>query len=169
MMRRKGFFLMLLLVMGSLVLASTAMSGMKKSAMSDKEMVEHGRYLVQVAGCNDCHTAGYLLNDGKIPEAQWLEGDSFGWRGPWGTTYAANLRTFINGMSEEQWITVAKALKRRPPMPWFDVNIMKDSDLKAIYQYVKSVGPAGGPAPAYVPPGVEPKMPYALFPSPPKP
>jgi hypothetical protein len=37
-------------------------------------------------------------------------------------------------------------------------------DLRAIYQYVKTLGPAGEPAPAYLPPGVEPKGPVARFP-----
>jgi mono/diheme cytochrome c family protein len=168
-MRGKGVFILFVIAMCVAMLAGTAMSGMKEGAMSDKDVVARGRYLVQVAGCNDCHTSGYLLGEGKIPEAQWLTGDSFGWRGPWGTTYASNLRTFINGMSEEQWLTTAKALRRRPPMPWYNVNMMTDGDLKAIYQYVRSAGPAGKPAPAFVPPGVEPPPPYALFPSPSKP
>ena len=44
------------------------------------------------SGCNDCHTAGYMQKDGQVPETEWLTGDSMGWQGPWGTTYAANLR-----------------------------------------------------------------------------
>jgi len=59
-------------------------------------------------------------------------------------------------------------LRARPPMPWFDVNEMKAEDLRALYQYIRSLGPGGGPAPAYVPPGKEPDTPYALFPSPPE-
>ena len=27
-----------------------------------------------------------------MPEAQWLTGDSLGWRGPWGTTYPECLK-----------------------------------------------------------------------------
>src|SRR5215212_12212744 len=57
--------------------------------------VERGRYLVKVAGCNDCHTAGYAMAGGKVPESQWLMGDHLGWRGPWGTTYAVNLRRYM--------------------------------------------------------------------------
>jgi hypothetical protein len=52
-------------------------------------------------------------------------------------------------------------------MPWFNLNIMKDEDLRAIYQYTRHLGPGGKPAPAYVPPDKEPNPPYALFPSPP--
>ncbi len=135
---------------------------------SHTKQVDYGRYLAMIAGCNDCHTSGYLLSEGKVPEKLWLTGDRFGWRGPWGTTYAANLRTLINAMTEDQWVKTARTLKARPPMPWFDVNIMKKEDLKAFYQFVRSLGAGGEPVPAYLPPDQEPTTPYALFPSPPK-
>lgn len=50
----------------------------------------------------------------------------------------------------------------------FNLNAMKEEDLKAIYQFIRYLGPGGAPAPAYVPPDKEPGTPYALFPSPPK-
>lgn len=134
----------------------------------DMKVVERGRYLLRTSGCNDCHTAGYLLSEGKTPEDRWLTGDTFGWRGPWGTTYATNLRLLLNQLTEEQWIDMAKTLKRRPPMPWFNLNAMTDEDLGAMYQFVRYLGPAGEPAPAYLPPDQEPTGPYATFPAPPK-
>lgn len=134
----------------------------------DMKQVEHGRYLSRIAGCNDCHTPGYLLTEGKVPETLWLTGEKFGWRGLWGTTYASNLRLFITALTEDQWVATARGLKARPPMPWFNLNLMHEKDLKAIYQYVRYLGPAGEAAPAYVPPGQEPNTPYALFPSPSK-
>lgn len=120
-----------------------------------------------IAGCNDCHTDGYLLNEGKVPEKEWLTGSKLGWNGPWGTTYAPNLRLFMKGQSEEQWIKLARTVKLRPPMPWFDLNRMNTRDLKAIYRLVRSLGPAGEPAPAYVPPGQIPQGPHVIFPQPP--
>jgi len=134
----------------------------------DMEQVARGRYLSRIAGCNDCHTEGYLLSEGKVPETGWLTGSSLGWRGPWGTTYAANLRLFVNALTEEQWLAFARELKARPPMPWYALNIMEDADLRALYQLIRHLGPGGQPAPAYLPPGQEPSTPYALFPSPPK-
>jgi mono/diheme cytochrome c family protein len=131
------------------------------------QTLERGKYLVRIAGCNDCHTPGYLLSEGKTPEELWLTGDAFGWRGPWGTTYAPNLRILMQSLSEDQWVALAKGLKARPPMPWFNLNIMKDDDLRAIYQYTRHLGPGGKPAPSYVPPDKEPNPPYALFPTPP--
>ncbi len=138
--------------------------GQSKPASSPTSSIERGRYLVQVSGCNDCHTPGYLVNGGNVPHEQWLIGDRLGWRGPWGTTYASNLRLYMSGMSEDGWVQVAKTLRARPPMPWFNLNAMSDADLRAIYQFVHSLGPAGEPAPGYLPPDQEPPMPYALFP-----
>src|SRR5688572_27076595 len=69
----------------------------------ESSQISRGRYVVKVAGCNDCHTPGYAQSAGRIPESKWLIGDSLGWQGPWGTTYPANLRRFTQGMTERQW------------------------------------------------------------------
>jgi len=59
-------------------------------------------------------------------------------------------------------------LNARPPMPWFNVRDMTSSDHRALYRYIRQLGPAGKPAPAYVPPDQEPKGPAVQFPAPPK-
>ena len=133
----------------------------------DTRMVERGRYLARIGGCNDCRTPGYFMNGGTTPESLWLTGDKLSWRGPWGTIYAANLRLFVRDKSEQQWVDEAKVLKRRPPMPWFNLNAMHEQDLRALYQFIKFIGAPGEPAPAYVPPDQEPPMPYVTFPAPP--
>jgi hypothetical protein len=111
--------------------------------------------------------AGTWMSGGNVPVDKWLSGDQFGWRGAWGTTYGSNLRLFVKDMTEDQWVETARTLKRRPPMPWFNVNAMSEDDLRAIYRFIRSFDDLGQPAPAYVPPGEEPKTPYASFPSPP--
>lgn len=131
-------------------------------------LLKQGRYIAKLGGCNDCHTAGYLMSEGKIPEEQWLLGDQFGWRGPWGTTYATNLRLLVADMTEQQWMAMARVLKTRPPMPWWKMHEMKEEDLKSLYHYIRHLGAAGEPAPAYVPPDQEPPPPYASFPAPPQ-
>jgi hypothetical protein len=68
---------------------------------------------------------------------------SVGWQGPWGTTYALNLRLFVNNLSEEAWTQLAHAMRANPPMPFWTLNAMTKQDLRAIYQYVKSLGPGG--------------------------
>ncbi|MCC7081407.1 MAG: hypothetical protein IT530_12110 [Burkholderiales bacterium] len=133
-----------------------------------KPGVERGRYLVKVSGCNDCHTRDYAPKGGQVPEKAWLTGDPLGWRGPWGTTYPTNLRLYFAELSEDEWVRRAKTLTARPPMPWFNVREMTNEDLRSLYRYVRSLGPAGKPAPAYAPPNREPIGPVVVFPSPPK-
>jgi hypothetical protein len=52
-------------------------------------------------------------------------------------------------------------------MPYFNLREMKDEDVRAIYAYLKHLGPAGEPAPAALPPGEAPPGPYVKFPEPP--
>jgi mono/diheme cytochrome c family protein len=150
-----------------LLLAALAAAPAFAQQKADSQ-VNRGRYLIMIGGCNDCHTANYPASGGKVPEAQWLTGDALGWNGPWGTTYATNLRLYMQDLSEDQWVKKAKALTARPPMPWFNVQAMSERDLRAMYRFVRSLGPAGQPAPAYLPPGQEPKGPAVRFPAPPK-
>jgi mono/diheme cytochrome c family protein len=127
-------------------------------------LVQRGRYIVQTGGCNTCHTALYGMLGGNVPESEWLTGDKVGWRGVWGTTYATNLRIYMQTMSEEQWVQKGRTLTSRPPMPWFAIQAMSDDDLRALYRYVRSLGVAGKPAPSYLMPLVTPRGPYVQFP-----
>jgi hypothetical protein len=130
--------------------------------------VIRGKYLVQTSGCNDCHTEGYAFTAGAVDESRWLTGDRLGWRGPWGTTYASNLRLSVKDLTAEEFMALARS-PLRPPMPWFNLRDMRDGDVKAIYAYLRHLGPAGEPAPAYVPPDREPAGPVVTFPAPPGP
>lgn len=150
-----------------LVNAATAGAGEKAGAQADPAAIEKGRHLIKITGCNDCHTAGYAMTGGKVAEAAWLTGDNLGWRGPWGTTYASNLRNLFQAMTEEQWIERARKTEMRPPMPWYSLRDMTDDELKSIYAFIRSLGAAGSPAPAYVPPEKEPSPPFVTFPAPP--
>jgi len=94
-----------------------------------------------------------------VPERQWLTGDQVGFLGPWGTTYATNLRLSLARMSEDQWVDYARHAPMKPPMPWPSLRAMSTDDLKAIYRFVRHLGPEGKPAPEYVPPGTKPKGP----------
>jgi hypothetical protein len=122
--------------------------------------IEVGRYISMVAGCNDCHTAGYAQNAGKVPEAQWLLGNPIGYRGPWGTSYASNLRLLVNTMSKEAFVEMLDTRQGLPPMPWQNVKALSPANKAALYDYFKSLGPAGEAMPAVVPPGQEPTTPY---------
>lgn len=148
-------------------LAAGAADAQQAAGRKMSEEAARGRYLVQITGCNDCHTPGYAQSGGKVDESLWLTGDELGWKGPWGTTYASNLRLLAKGMTADQFMKLARS-PLRPPMPWFNLRDMRDKDVKAIYAYLKHLGPAGKPAPAYVHPDKKPKGPFVQFPAPPK-
>ena len=150
-----------------LVASTTLAADAPKSPAGAGKDLERGRYIVQIGGCNDCHTPGYAMSGGKVPEKDWLVGDQLGWRGPWGTTYPVNLRLYMQKLTEAQWMKTAKSIETRPPMPWFALHAMTDADQRALYRFIRHLGPAGGEAPAYVPPDKEPKPPYVQFPGPP--
>jgi mono/diheme cytochrome c family protein len=132
------------------------------AAHADAQSIERGRYLAATAGCNDCHTPGYPESAGAVPQAQWLTGSTVGFQGPWGTTYPANLRLYVQSLDETQWLERVRQ-PMRPPMPWFSLRDMSDTDLLAIYRFIRSLGPAGEPAPAAAAPGVEVATPYIEF------
>jgi mono/diheme cytochrome c family protein len=130
---------------------------------------EAGRYLVLVGGCNDCHTPGWGSSGGRTPERAWLTGSDVGYRGPWGTSYAANLRLLAATHSEQAWIEHFRKEEGAPPMPWHNYRTMPDRDLVAIHRFLRALGPLGTEKPEVVPPGREPATPFILFvPQPPR-
>jgi mono/diheme cytochrome c family protein len=149
-----------------LLLAAACALALPASAQDQKAdpLVARGRYVVAIAGCNDCHTPAFPMKNGKVAESEWLTGDALGWNGPWGTTYATNLRLYMQDLTEAQWVAKAKKLTARPPMPWFNVQKMSTTDLRAMYRYIRHLGPAGKPAPVYLPPDKTPPQPYVTFP-----
>jgi len=155
-------------VIAALVALGGAWSAASMAASIEGErapaaLVERGRYLVKTTGCNDCHTPGYMESAGHLEESRWLVGNSLGWQGPWGTTYPPNLRLLVQGLTPDQWLTVARR-QTRPPMPWFALRDMTDEDLLAIYYFTRSLGPAGTPAPAFVPPQKSAQTPVVKIP-----
>lgn len=122
-------------------------ASLKPKTGFDMQIVQQGRQLVLENGCNDCHTAGYLMATDGIPTERWLTGSNAGMEGPWGTLYPANLRLLLNGMAQDQWLRMAKHVKATPMMPWSKLRQMPAEDLVAIYQFVRYLGPSGGPVP----------------------
>src|SRR5260221_12571220 len=132
------------LIIAAALLAGAAQAQDKGAKMSAD--ANRGRYLIATAGCNDCHTPGYPQAAGKVDEKLWLTGDKLGWRGPWGTTYASNLRLLASKMTESQWMARARS-EMRPPMPWFNPRDMSERDVRPIYPWPKHMGPARKPPP----------------------
>lgn len=132
----------------------------------ETDLVDRGRYVIEIMGCNDCHTPGYMQQGTYVPEDEWLIGSRLGYHGSWGTAYPTNLRLQLNAMSAQEWITLARQMRRDSPMAWVMLPKLTDRDLVAIYRFVQFLGPAGEPAPARLPPGVTPETEFIHFPEP---
>jgi len=83
--------------------------------------------------------------------------------GPWGISYSTNLtpdrETGIGAWSEKDFIQAMRKGKHlgvgrpiMPPMPWQSVGSLPDSDLRALFAYLKSQPSVKNKVPEYVPP-----------------
>lgn len=72
------------------------------------------------------------------------------WSGPWGISYAVNLtpdeNTGLGIWTEEMFLTALKTGRHMgvsrpilPPMPWQVYAFTSDSDIKALYAYLRSI------------------------------
>ena len=150
-----------------------AQSKGKSSTSKQQSLIARGEYLVNIAGCNDCHSpkAGPMtvlpdktrllsgrppttpapakpVNMGEISGSA----DLTAWYGPWGISYAANLTphptTGLAGRYNEASFIKTLRTGRKPegepllpPMPWENIGMMTDSDLKAVWAYLQSIKP----------------------------
>ena len=140
-MRSKGIiFVYLFLSLGSLlVLMVGCQTQQEKTEMTDQQLIERGKFLVTVGGCDDCHTPknfgpnGPELNMAKrlsghpegIPLAPvdttligpwvYFAGDLTAAVGPWGVSFTANLtpdnETGIGTWQPEMFIKAIKTGK----------------------------------------------------------
>jgi hypothetical protein len=125
--------------------------------------VERGLYVSIIGGCHFCHTEGYRESEGTIDPDKALKGSTLGWQGPWGTSYAANLRDTAMGYSEDTWVAFLKNKITSPPMPWYQVQAMEETDMRSLYLYIKSLGPAGDTVPFHRDPGKKVRTPYVIL------
>ena len=126
--------------------------------------VERGRYVIEVMGCNDCHTPDYLVRRSNIPVEEWLVGSTIGFHGYFGTAYPTNLRLLVTNISEEDWLTLSKQMREGSAMADVMLPGTVDQDLLAIYRFIQYLGPKGTPAPTRLPKGVKPTTQYIEVP-----
>jgi hypothetical protein len=154
-----------------------------------KTQVEYGEHLVTICGCNDCHTPKKMGAHGPeldsslmlsghpsqmpAPDVNIKENESKGiictndltaWRGPWGTSFTANLTpdaTGIGNWDEETFFRAIRLGKYKgiesgrsllPPMPWEMYRHMTDNELKAVFAYLQSIPAVKNIVPAPEPP-----------------
>lgn len=156
--------------------------------ISQDSLVKRGRYLVTIMGCNDCHSPKIMTPHGPdIDSARMLSGHpasmplppvdesktrgyvlfnmtATAMKGPWGTSFAANLtsdETGIGNWTEAQFFKAIREGKYKgmegtrpllPPMPWPGYAKASDEDLHAIFAYLKSTPPVENRVPAPIPP-----------------
>ena len=127
--------------------------------------VEAGHYAIMFAGCNDCHTPGWDDSRNMLPESKWMTGTNIGYRGPWGTVYPKNVRLMVSSMSRDSWTALFQAGPPLPVMPFWNWSHARSDarDLAAMYDYLKSLGPAGQPAPDDLSPSQKPRTKYVIF------
>lgn len=80
--------------------------------------------------------------------------------GPWGTSFAGNISSSETGIGNWSFEQFKKAITEGkykgldntrpllPPMPWQNYKILKEEDLRAIYDYLKSTKPVENVVPA---------------------
>lgn len=128
--------------------------------------IERGRQVIGAMGCNHCHTPDYMMKRSSIPEDDWLVGSALGFRSPLGTAYPTNLRLWFSNASEEDWLVSARRMPEDSPMAWVMLSKSSDQDLRAIYRFIKYLGPKGVPALPRLGAGVMPTTQYMDIPSP---
>ena len=170
----------------ALALGGTAACGESEAAdAAPTSDPERGKYLVNAMGCHDCHTPwkmgekgpepdftralsghpeGVVMAEPSLHPGQWAGGPTNTvFKGPWGTTYTANLTPDVNtGLgiwTEDMFVRAIREGRHMgqsrpimPPMPWPMIRNLNDFDLKSIYAYLRTLKPIHNRVPEYEPP-----------------
>lgn len=146
------------------IVAAISVASWSWAATAAEEIsVERGKLVSIIGGCHDCHNAGYNAAEGNIDPAAALKGNPIGWQGPWGTTYAMNLRLTAAPLTEDGFVSYLKALRSLPPMPWYNVRVIPENDVRSLYRYIKSLGEPGEQAPTALPAGTASRTPFVVL------
>jgi hypothetical protein len=145
-----------------LTLVATAFAFSSGSAAGEIS-VERGLQVSIASGCHDCHTEGYTQSEGRLDPEKALRGSRIGLRGPWGTAYATNLLLTVEPLTEDGFVLFMSTLKVPPPMPWYRVRAIEESDLRSLYRYIRSLGEPGKQSPTSIGPDVEPTTSFVVL------
>lgn len=140
-----------------------------------QESVARGAYLVQLLGCGRCHTEGHLT--GNVGTAPHLAGSRIGiaytsGNQP-GVVFPSNLTPDPEtGIGEWTRVDIVNAMTRGQSsnrhetltvMPWMDYNVVTESDLGAIADYLLSLPAVSRKIPDPIPAGAQPTHEYVRF------
>jgi mono/diheme cytochrome c family protein len=132
------------------VLAIAAASTVSRATGAENAQVARGKYLVQLAGCTDCHTPGHLL--GKPDMSRFLAGSDVGFELPGLGIFAGPNLTSDNDTGLGNWTKdeIASAIQTgarpdgrilAPVMPWRAYAGLTKSDAAAIVEYLRGLPP----------------------------
>jgi|SRR5579871_1130914 mono/diheme cytochrome c family protein len=129
--------------------AVAAAASLLPRAQADSQ-VDRGKYLVVLAGCNDCHTPGFFL--GNPDMAKYLGGSDVGFEIPGlgvfpGRNITPDKETGIGNWTDEQIATALTTGKRpdgrqlAPIMPYHAFSYLTKDDVAAIIAFLHSIPP----------------------------
>lgn len=167
-----------------LILAAIVAAAPVVSPRAASPQAERGKYLVEIGGCNDCHTPGNFL--GHPDMTKYLGGSDVGFGIPGkGVFVAPNLTpdkaTGLGGWTAQQIVTAITTGVRPdgrvlvPVMPWPGYSHLTKSDALAIAAYLKTLPPISHKVPGPFGPtdkptvfvmSVQPGAVYASLPQP---
>jgi mono/diheme cytochrome c family protein len=138
------------------VAAAVATSLPLSAGAADPEAIARGKYLVNIAGCNDCHTPGYFL--GKPDTARFLAGSEVGLEIPGlGVFHGPNLTpdnaTGLGNWTDAQIVAALQKGERpdgrmlAPIMPWQVFANLTKQDVDAIVALLRSLPPVANKVP----------------------
>src|SRR5262245_9784458 len=147
--------------------AAAAGYGMSRGLGAEDEQVTRGKYLVQLAGCTDCHTPGYFF--GKPDMARYLGGSDMGVEVPGlgifvGRNITPDKDTGLGNWTNEQITTAIQTGVRpdgrilAPIMPWRAYAVMTKSDAAAVVAFLKSLPPVSNKVPGPFGPDEKPPI-----------
>jgi len=127
-----------------------------------ESQTDRGKYLVVLAGCNDCHTPGFFL--GKPDMARYLGGSDVGFEIPGlgvfnGRNITPDKETGIGGWTDEQIAAAITTGKRpdgrqlAPIMNYASFTYMTKEDVAAIVAYLRSIPAVKNEVPGPFKPG----------------
>jgi hypothetical protein len=148
------------------------------SSVHPAAQVAHGRYLVTLLGCGNCHTDGALL--GKPDTRRMLAGSSVGiatsnplQQPDPGIVYPSNLtpdpKTGLGAWSQEEIVTLLLSgtdnhgTRILPVMPWLTYEKLLMEDAASIAMYLQSLPPVKHQVPKNVEPGRKASSPFVHF------
>lgn len=132
------------------VFAASAILSASAAGAADSDLVDRGKYLVTLGGCNDCHTPGSFL--GKPDLAHALSGSEVGFSIPGlgvfvGRNLTPDKETGLGDWTDDQIVSALTAGVRpdgrqlAPIMPWQALAHLDSNDARAIVAYLRSLPP----------------------------